>query len=160
MIDLEERASFPPAPMLFRLLKWLELFLVIKIKMAFALGVAGMAAASVGFAASASASSSGAQQAGQCQVVVNRSREAGVLDVTRQQSAGGGCVCYVYTGPVTQAASVNSSVSTIEQSRSCPNARVANLPDSPAGIGAPAAVLGAAVLAGGIAAALGGPSSP
>ena len=61
--------------------------------------------------------------AGQCRVVVDRSQAGGTFDVTRQVSADGDCVCYVYTGPQPQSSSVEDNIASLVRNRSCANAR-------------------------------------
>lgn len=90
---------------------------------------------SVAFAASllvamtpngAVAQSQGASPAGaadQCRVVADRTAAPGVFDVTRQVVSGGGCVCYIYTGPQSQGAATEARVSDLLAAKSCPAAR-------------------------------------
>ena len=83
---------------------------------------------------------------GKCTVTVDRSQAPGVFDVTRQEIAGDGCVCYIYTGPASQPESVEGQIGSIVNSKSCPNAKVMSV-SAPEGVqnsgffGGPAAPL-------------------
>lgn len=111
----------------------------------------GAALSALVLSASLPASSVLAQDPGRtCKVTVDRSQEAGVLDVTRQELGDGSCVCYVYTGPAGQEGAVESQISTMQESKSCPNPdRVQELANSSAGNApAPSSTTGALILLG------------
>lgn len=97
----------------------------------------GAALSALVLSASLPASSVLAQDSGQtCKVTVDRSQDAGVLDVTRQELGDGSCVCYIYTGPAGQEAAVEDQISTMQNSKSCPNPnRVQELANSSGGEG-------------------------
>lgn len=115
--------------------------------------------------ASAQGGTSAVGGANQCSVAVDRSQASGVFDVTRQQLSSGKCVCYVYTGPVTQGADVEQAIASLVRNRSCANARVMNAP-AQAGVGGPsgAEVVGflavPAALTAVLASTLGGTDAP
>lgn len=73
--------------------------------------------------------------AAQCRVVVDRSQAGGTFDVTRQVSANGDCVCYVYTGPQSQSSSVEGNIAALVRNRSCANARPMDVPGEEAASG-------------------------
>lgn len=66
----------------------------------------------------------GNPKAGQCRVVIDRSQNAGVFDVTRQSDDDGNCICYAYTGPDSQDNATESKVTALEESKRCPDAKV------------------------------------
>ena len=76
----------------------------------------------------AQASSAG----GQCRVSIDRSREAGVFDVVRQELSDENCVCIVSTGPASQGANIENQIASLVQNRRCPGARVVQLPEQAA----------------------------
>ena len=103
-------------------------------------------------------------QAGQCRVVIDRSQDAGVFDVTRQSDDDGNCICYAYTGPETQGDPVEAQVASLEQSKRCPDAKVMAITGPAAGTeaggsgflaGPLAPLLAVGALGGGAAAAAG-----
>jgi hypothetical protein len=81
----------------------------------------------------------------QCAVSIERNMAPGTFQVTREHLDDGGCVCYISTGPVTQAASVEKSIAQIQASQDCERK---NFP-----IGA---LVGTGALGGAIAAVVGG----
>jgi hypothetical protein len=100
-------------------------------------------------------------QAGKCQVTIDRSQEPGVFDVTRQSYENGECICYAYTGPATQPVGTENRVSALLASRTCPSAKPMLVPGAVggavAGGGFPIPTLiGLGVIGGAAAAALGG----
>lgn len=88
--------------------------------------VAGFVAALclAGIGSVASAQNANPAAARQCAVTVDRTRDAGVFSVTRQELSNGNCVCNIQTGPVGQAASVEGQIASMTQGRSCGSARV------------------------------------
>lgn len=130
---------------------------------------------SAGSIANAAPGDAGAAQ--QCKVTVDRSQAAGVLDVTRQVFEDGNCLCYAYTGPKPQADSIEGAISTLLNTKECPDAKVQQMtgPIPAGGVGGVAGSGGglggigtvAPIIAGGAAAAAlaaggggNGPSSP
>jgi hypothetical protein len=107
----------------------------------------------------AAAAEGGTADAKQCEVKIDRSKEAGTYNVTRQVYEDGNCICYAYTGPNTQASSIESAISELLASKSCSGAPVQMIAGSAAvagvagagGLGGAAVV--APVVAGGAAAA-------
>lgn len=115
------------------------------------LGIAGVA--------SAQSTQNQSPAAGrQCTVTVDRSRDAGVFDVTRQELSDGSCVCYAYTGPEQQGISTENQIRALLEGRSCNAARVVQVPGEVAAGGgggasgdALVAIAGGAAIAGTIA---------
>lgn len=105
------------------------------------LGVGGSASAQ----SSAPQTPSGSEQ---CRVTIDRSLEAGVLDVVLQRLDDGSCVCAISTGPASQVQGVEGQVASIQQSRRCPGARVAQATGPGGPSGAMVGLLGAAGVVG------------
>jgi len=118
----------------------------------------------------AQADSSGSERL--CKVKIDRSQEAGIFDVTRQEFDDGTCLCYVYTGPASQDAGTEGKVESIEERRRCAAAGVMAIPPLAGGAGAGSAagagsltgillpIGGGAVIGGIILAGDGSPASP
>lgn len=70
-----------------------------------------------------------------CMVTVDRSREDGVYDVTRQVLSDGSCICYVYTGSPDQSDAIEQQISVLQQRRTCPSAKLVNVPGAGSGSG-------------------------
>jgi len=104
-----------------------------------------------------------------CSVTLERNQPDGVFDVTRQVFDDGSCNCFVYTGPTTQGANVESRVSRIVQQRRCPDGevmRIARGGEQASGVAYPTSeaifisIPATALFASGVAIAFDGPDSP
>jgi hypothetical protein len=88
------------------------------------------------------AGSAGAQTSGQsapdaprqCGVTVDRSAEAGLFRVARQEFDNGRCVCAVTTGPDSQSDLIEDQVLNIVRGRVCQDAPAVNVPTSGGGV--------------------------
>lgn len=99
------------------------------LKTALALTVATLVGIGAAFSASAQDTKGNAAQ--KCEVVINRSQQAGVYDLTREVSQSGDCTCYVYTGPSPQSVAIENNLSALLRSKTCANAKVMNVPGGP-----------------------------
>jgi hypothetical protein len=59
-----------------------------------------------------------------CRVHVDRSGAADSFQITRQVAESGSCVCYVQTGPASQASNVEAEVAGVVSSQQCADAPV------------------------------------
>jgi|EndMetStandDraft_2_1072991.scaffolds.fasta_scaffold87449_1 hypothetical protein len=96
----------------------------------------------------AAAAEGGTADSKQCEVKIDRSREAGVYNVTRQVFEDGNCICYAYTGPSSQASSIESAISELLASKSCSGAPVQMIAGAAPAAAAIAGTTGAGGLAG------------